>query len=123
MSTTTRITTAERLGRWLGRSWRGVVRGERRVAAWMVGKGAPVAAATALVWVVKLTVLGVLLYVAFWAALLLLFAIAAVQVLEQQYQKDELFELQYPTIEELREIPGYDPNLHGDSSHEMYRHE
>jgi len=80
MNTTPRITTAERFGRWLGRGWRGVVRGERRVSAWMVEKGVPIAVATALVWVVKLAVLGVLLYVAFWVTLLLLFAIAGAWV-------------------------------------------
>jgi len=80
MNRTTRITTAERFGRWLGRCWRGYVRGERRVSAALVDKGMPVAVAVALVWVVKLAVLGMLLYVAFWLALLLIFAIAAAWV-------------------------------------------
>jgi|JUEG02.1.fsa_nt_gi hypothetical protein len=71
MNTTTRSSTAERLGRWLGRGWRGYVRRERRVAAWLVSAGAPNGVATALVWIVKLAVLGVLLYTAFWLALLL----------------------------------------------------
>jgi len=81
MNTTTRITTAERFGRWLGRGWRGVVRGvvrgERRVSARLVARGVPVGVAAALVWVVKLAVLGVLLYVAFWGAVLLIFMLAA----------------------------------------------
>jgi len=80
MNTTTRITTAERLGRWLGRGWRGYVRGERRVSAVLVAKGVPVAMAAMLVWAVKLTVLGMLLYVAFWLALLLVFAIVGAWV-------------------------------------------
>jgi len=77
MNTTTRITTAERFGRWLGRGWRGYVRGEQWVSAALVAKGVPVAVAAMLVWAVKLAVMGVLLYVAFWIALLVLFMMGA----------------------------------------------
>ena len=71
MNTTTRISTAERLGRTLGRGWRAYVRGERRASSWLVSKGGAAAGATALVWVVKLVALGVLLYTTFWLAMLL----------------------------------------------------
>lgn len=37
-------------------------------------RGVPASAATAVLWIVKLAVLGVLLYSAFWLALLLAFA-------------------------------------------------
>ena len=47
MNTTTRSSTAERLGRWLGRGWRGYVRRERRVAAWLASAGVPTGVATA----------------------------------------------------------------------------
>ena len=72
MNTTTRTSTAERLGRAFGRGWRAYARGERRASNWLVFRGVPRAGATALVWVFKLAVLGVLLYVAFWFALVLL---------------------------------------------------
>jgi len=123
MNTTTRITTAERFGRWLGRGWRGYMRGERRVSAVLVAKGVPIAVAAVLLWVVKLAALGMLLYVAFWIALLLVFIIAAAWTLKQQHSEDKQYEWQYPAIEELREMPGYDPNLHNDSAHEAYRNE
>ena len=71
MNTTTHISTAERLGRWLGRGWRGYARRERRVVAWLVSAGTPAGVATVLVWIAKLAVLGGLLYTAFWLALLL----------------------------------------------------
>lgn len=71
MNTTTRISTAERLGRTLGRGWPAYVRGERRASSWLVSKGMPAAGATALVWVIKLVALGVLLYTTFWLAMLL----------------------------------------------------
>jgi len=120
MNTTTRISSAERLGRNFGRGWRACVRGERRVLNWLVSKGAPVAGASALLWVVKLTALGVLLYFAFWLALLLVCSVAVGWAASQSHS-DEEFHLQFPTtLEELRETPGYDPNLYNDMSHEMY---
>ncbi|MCH1909061.1 DUF3742 family protein [Stenotrophomonas sp. Y6] len=73
MNTTTRISAAERLGRAFGRGWRAYARGERRVSNWLASKGMPLATAAVLVWMVKLAALGVLLYTAFWLALLLLF--------------------------------------------------
>jgi len=123
MSTTTRITTAERFGRWLGRGWLGYVHVERRVAAWMVGKGVPEAVAVALVWVVKLAVLGVLLYLAFWIAVFMVSIVVWIWVASQNLEKDELdFEFQFPTtLGELRETIGYDPNMYNDISHEMFR--
>ena len=75
MNTTTRISTAERLGRALGRGWRAYVRGERRALNWLDSKGVSLAGATALLWVVKLVVFGMLLYSAFWLALLLVFTV------------------------------------------------
>lgn len=77
MSTTTPISTAERLGRSVGRGWRAFARGERRVWKWLVSKGVPAVVAAALLWVVKLTALGLLFYAAFWLAVLLLLGIAA----------------------------------------------
>ena len=63
MTTTTRISTAERIGRAFGRGWRAYARGERRTSSWLVSKGVPVAGTTVLLWAVKLAVLGLLLYV------------------------------------------------------------
>lgn len=79
MNTTTRISTAERLGRALGRGWRAYARGERRTSNWLVSKGMPVAGAAAALWVVKLVALGLLLYVSFWLALLLVFLVFVAQ--------------------------------------------
>lgn len=77
MNTTTRRSTAERLGRSVGRGWRAYVRGERRLSNWLASKGVPVVGAAALLWVVKLTALGLLFYTAFWLAVLLLLGVAA----------------------------------------------
>ncbi|MBG6332408.1 DUF3742 family protein [Pseudomonas aeruginosa] len=80
MSTRTRISNAERFGRWLGRRWRAYVRRERRVSGWLIAQGVPTPAAAVLIWGVKLAVLAVLLYTAFWLALLLVFGVAAAGV-------------------------------------------
>lgn len=65
---------AERLGQVLGQMWQAYMRQERKVSGWLVERGLPVVGATVLLWTIKLVVLGVLLYVAFWLALLLVFA-------------------------------------------------
>ena len=69
--------STHRLGRRAGLAWRGYLRREQRVAGWLVTRGVPAGAATAVLWIVKLALLGVLLYSAFWLALLLAFAVTA----------------------------------------------
>lgn len=90
MNTTTRTSTAERLGRALGRGWRAYARGERRASNWLVSKGMPSAGAAAFVWVVKLVALGVLLYTTFWLALLLVFVVGAAWMARNVDLDDEL---------------------------------
>lgn len=80
MNTTTRISTAERLGRRFGRGWRAYARGERRLSSWLASKRVPVVGATLALWVIKLAVLGVLLYTMSWLLLLLVFAVVAAWV-------------------------------------------
>lgn len=77
MDTNIRISNAERFGRWAGGMWRGGVRREHRLADWLTAHGLPIGATTALLWVVKLAALGVLLYFAFWLALLLMIVVVA----------------------------------------------
>lgn len=67
---------AERAGRTLGRMWRGLVRLDRKVHGRLVAEGWAPGAAGAALLVLKLAVLGVLAYTAFWLALLLVFALA-----------------------------------------------
>lgn len=76
MKTTAQTTFAEGLGRTLGRSWRGCARLDRRAQGWLRAQGLAPGAARAVSLVVKLAALAVLLYSAFWLALLLAFALA-----------------------------------------------
>lgn len=121
MNSTSHNSIAERFGRWLGRGWRGYVRYEHKVLNWLVSKDVSQFAAFVLLWAIKLVVLGVLAYFVFWLALLIVFAVLASWAVGQSTPEDD-FELGFPaTLDELREMPGYDPNLHNDTSHEMYR--
>ncbi len=78
MKSATHPSMAERFGQALGRMYNRLRRQEARIVSWLVRKGVPVSISKGLLWAVKLLVLGVLLYAAFWLALLLLFAIAVV---------------------------------------------
>ena len=80
---------SHRLGRGAGRAWRGYLRREQRVAGWLVTRGVPAGAATAALWIVKLAALGVLLYFAFWLALLLAFAVVAAWLARNADEDDE----------------------------------
>lgn len=121
MKHTARMTTAARLGRWLGGVWGGCLRAERRVHQWLMAQGLPAGGARVLIWVVKLATLGVLLYVSVWAAPLLVVLAVAARMAEQTPGGDDDFDLQFPaSLDELRQTPGYDPNLYNDTSHVMY---
>tara|TARA_R110001583_G_scaffold195118_1_gene369398 strand:- start:140282 stop:140641 length:360 start_codon:yes stop_codon:yes gene_type:complete len=77
MKTAAQTAFAERLGRTLGRAWRGCVRLDRRAQGGLLARGwAPGAAKTVLLFV-KLAAIGILLYIAFWLALVVLFVFAA----------------------------------------------
>lgn len=119
MNTTTRSSTAERFGHWLGYAWRAYLRRERKGRAWLASVGVPSAAASALVWAVKLAVLGILFYVAFWLAVLILFAVA---VAWSAGRGDTSEEDEWPFLDmhELRKTPGYDPVLYNDYGHPDY---
>lgn len=80
MKPSAQTSSADRLGQALGRMWRGYLRQEQRVNGWLVEHGVPAGGATALLWIAKLLVLGVLLYVAVWLALALVFAVIAASV-------------------------------------------
>lgn len=75
MNTTTRTSTAQRFGLWLGRGWRAYARGEQQVTNWLGQHGIPAPLAKGLQWAVKLGVFAVLFYVAFWLALPLAFLV------------------------------------------------
>ena len=80
MKTAAQTTFAERLGRTLGRAWRGCARLERRAQGWLLAQGWAPAIAKAALLAGKLAAIGVLLYTAFWLALLLAFALVGAWV-------------------------------------------
>lgn len=107
---------AHRLGMAAGRTWRSYARGERKVAGWLVAQGVSATGGTVLLWLAKLVLLGVLLYAAFWLALLLLFAVA---VAWSAGNSDAAEEDEWPSTrrEDPREMPWYDPVPYNDTDH------
>lgn len=77
MKTTARTTVAERTGRGFGRAWLAIRRQEARVVQHLMRQGLSRGIATLSLWAVKLLVLGVLLYVAFWLTLVVIFVLVA----------------------------------------------
>lgn len=89
MKTAAQTTFAERLGRTLGRAWRGCARLDRRAHGWLRAQGLAPAAARAVSLVVKFAALAVLLYSAFWLAMLLaVLFVAAWSLRESPYGDD-----------------------------------
>jgi len=80
MKTAAQNTFAERLGRMLGRAWRGCAHLDRRAQGWLLVRGWAPGATKATLLAAKLVAFGLLLYAAFWLALLLAFAVAAAWV-------------------------------------------
>jgi hypothetical protein len=76
MKTIAQPSFAERIGRALGRTWRGFMRLEQKANGWLVAQGMNATLATSIQWVIRIALLGFVLYGAFWVALLLGFAFA-----------------------------------------------
>lgn len=81
------VTKAEHVGKRLGRAWRGFVRQEMRVTRWMIGHGVPRLIAASILWTVKLAVLAILLYAAFWMAVI--FAIVLIAAAGAQRRSED----------------------------------
>src|SRR5690606_38525498 len=60
-----------------------------RVASWLVTRGVPAGAATVVLWIVKLAVLGMLLYTVSWLVLLLAFAVVTAWLVRNADEDDE----------------------------------
>lgn len=120
MKTTAQTTFAERVGRSLGRLWRGGVRLERKARGWLVAQGlAPGVAKTALL-VAELVALGLLLYAAFWLALLVAFSVAAAWVARNSGHEETSEEWAIGDQAEYKRNPGYDPILYNDAPDSRY---
>lgn len=95
MKTAAQTAFAERLGRAPGRAWRGCTSLDRRAQGWLCAQGFAPGAAPAMSLVVKLVALAVLLYSAFWLALLVAFALASAWLIRNDdgsYDKEQQIE-------------------------------
>lgn len=79
---------AHRLGRVTMRGWRTYRQCERRLMHRLARRGWQTGAALALAWAARLAVLSVLLYTAFWGALVLLVAAVALWMADHADPRD-----------------------------------
>lgn len=63
-------TRSRRLGAWLGRACRSYLSRERRLSMRLSESGVPIWLTKTCCWIIKLGVLGLFLYTAFWIALI-----------------------------------------------------
>lgn len=85
--------------------------------------GAP-GLAKAVVWAVRLGIVGVLFYVAFWLALLLIFMVAVMWIGQHDSaDADGNGGFSLFADDDPRNAPGYDPVLHNDIEHPDYHDE
>lgn len=70
MSGHLRKSKAERVGRWLGRGYRGLMRQEQRLRLWLVGLGVPATGAKVFAWCLRLSVIVLLLSVSIVLAMI-----------------------------------------------------
>ncbi|WP_323636741.1 DUF3742 family protein [Pectobacterium polaris] len=111
--------TAWKLGQWLGHRYRALLRQEARFAGWLVGQGVPVKVARWLPLTVKIAAGLVLLYVAFWLALLLL-GVAVLANASASAYSDEDEDWHIGEQADHKKNPGYDPNLYNDAPDSRY---
>lgn len=105
---------AEGVGRTLGRLSRRVMRLGRKATGWLTAHGLAPGVAKVVVLVIKLAALGLLLYIAFWASLLLTFAVAAARVARNtEYGEPEEWAIGEQA--KHKKNPGYDPILYSDT--------
>jgi hypothetical protein len=74
MKTLAQPSFAERIGRTLGRMWRAALRFDHKAHGALVAHGMNANLAAGILWVLRIALLGIVLYGAFWVALLLAFA-------------------------------------------------
>lgn len=80
---------AWKLGKKAGGLWRTFTRQERKAASFLSRQGLPAGIVIAALWIFKLATVAVLLYLAFWFALLLLFAVAVAWSAHNTDEDDE----------------------------------
>ena len=114
MKTFAQTSFAEHLGQVFGRMWCGCLRLERKMSGWLVEHGLPAGGATALLWIAKLMVVGVLLYAALWLVLVLLVAVIAAWMARDS---DEGASEEWAVGEQAEHKinPGYHPALYNDA--------
>lgn len=106
-----KVGKAQQTGAAWGRAWQRWLRQEKRLIAWGTTQGVPAALTQTLLWVVKLFLIGALLYVAFWIVLLLVFAMVAAFAAKNQDWEEAG---EQSEVEDHRNSVFYDPINYND---------
>jgi hypothetical protein len=105
---------AESVGRWLGKAWRNIARHELGVAHWMIAQGMSPIVVSAVLWVVKLVALCILLYVAFWPALLVALTVVVARIANVTASQDVAVRWKIGEQADHRQSVFYDPINYND---------
>jgi len=78
MNSQTRISRMERAGSSLGRVFRALARRENQLTGWIIARGYPTTVARGFIWIIRVVLIGILLYtsIAVAAALIMVLLIA-----------------------------------------------
>jgi len=95
MNASTDKTYAERMGGALGRLWKKWLRVDDRICNRLVTFGLPKGLTKIVLWAVKLILLGVLFYAAFWVALILAIAAAAAGIAQNIDTNDDPYKREW----------------------------
>lgn len=112
-----------RLGRAARRALRGYSRSEKQMAGWLASNGLPEALAFGAVWAIRFSIAGVLLYAAFWVAVVVVVGLGAAWYAQQDTSSDDGDLGVHTAWDEIRNNPGYDPLPYEDIEHPNYPHE
>ncbi|HEV2678925.1 MAG TPA: DUF3742 family protein [Rhodanobacter sp.] len=106
---------AHRLGRGAGRAWRWLARRDQQLTRTLMARGLSVRFARTVLWVVKIVVLGALLYMAFWLTLLFVLVIVAVWMTRNQDGDNEVEGSSLGDSADHKRNPFYDPINYNDT--------
>lgn len=112
-----------RLGRSARRALHGYSRTEKQMASWLASNGLPAAFALGVIWAIRLAIVGMLLYAAFWVALVVAVGLGAAWYAQQDSSSDDGDLGVHTAWDEIRNNPGYDPLPYEDIEHPNYPHE
>lgn len=116
MSRYPKISKAERVGHWMGRTCRGALRRERRLWSRLRAKHLPVPVVFVVSWSVRLALVATLAYLSFWILLVALLLVLAsrISIPEGEYGRHEVDHRQTLYYDPINYNDDPDPRFDGE---------